>query len=221
MADNIRYIVTKVDKKDCILCQRTCNFCPYFDLDPHSKTTYCRNFDYKRFIKLVYSYNYVNGYFFPLTDIPIPDFCTLNRYITELSPNTKFKSSDNSIVVESIQSIKDFEIVTDKSIKYVDFKLVTDLKIPYVEEYFPNQSGEYAPYVAPTQVIKNICSCCGDDKKEVDRNKQMGMCDECFSNMPKKRNKDKLNFVYINNFRLKRKSTYSDTKFKRIKEIKI
>jgi len=219
MADNIRYIVTKVDDNNCILCQRTCNFCPYLDIDPHTKTTYCRNFDYKRFIKLIYSYNYVNGYFFPLTDIPIPDFCTLNRFITDLSPNTKYKLPSNNIVIESISTIKDYEVITDKSVKYIDHKLVTDLKRPYVEEYFPNQNGDYEPYVAPKP--KNICSCCGEDKDEVDRSKQMGMCDDCWSIISKKKNKDKLNFIYINNFRLKRKASYSDTKFKRIKEVKL
>ncbi|MFW6272832.1 MAG: hypothetical protein ACOC2U_03535, partial [bacterium] len=59
--------------------------------------------------------------------------------------------------------------------------------------------------ITPKQKPLKECSHCGEKYISIDRKKNIGMCEKCWNLY--KENKDEKYFSYINNFRLKRKST--------------
>lgn len=214
MANNLKYIGSKVDDKPGVLCLGTCNMCPYLHIEPHSKTTFCKNPKepdlVKKFINSLYSYTYIDGYYFPLVDIPIPEWCQLDDIVSDVIMRKKItykKSGD--IHVESIESFGAMDFFSYKNVKYNGSKLVLNIK------YIRDRENEYKPqYAAPIPI--KPCSFCGEDKSEVDRTKNLGMCNDCWDRLSKKNDNDKVYFAYMNNFRLKRKAPYSDLKFKKI-----
>lgn len=65
-----------------------------------------------------------------------------------------------------------------------------------------------------------ICSLCGEEDDSVDRNSNLGMCDECTE--ISEGDEMKLNQAFINNFRLKRNvKIESSVQFKRLKDINL
>ena len=79
--------------------------------------------------------------------------------------------------------------------------------------------NNYAPKESKIKKINSdyqkldTCSCCGERKEKVDRNKNIGMCPDCWDK--NKNNKKMKNFSFINNFRLKRNKKWVDEKFKK------
>ena len=204
---NLKFIGTKIDNNNCIMSMTTCNLCPFFDINPKTKKSFCsKEKTIKKLIVPTYSFLYRDGYYYPLLDIYIPEWCELDKFSTDvLSHKEIIYLKSGEVTHDIIDSFNGFDIISHRLVKYNGCKLVTDPK--------KIVNGYNYQYV-PLEDIKNYCSFCGQDKSDVDRLKNFGMCESCIELT--KNDEIKLNQAYINNFRLKRKSTYSEFNFKKV-----
>lgn len=206
-----KYISTKVDGEVVTLCLSKCNLCPFMSLDVKSKTAYCVKNSInttlpKKFIKTIYSYMYMDGYHYSLMDIDLPTWCTLPEDFFEcIKDKLYYTKVKDQIKCEVFEDSVSRQIINDNNIKYIKDTLVTDNS-----SFAKNMTTTKYEPPKPT----NTCSVCGDDKEEVDRTKNMGMCDDCWKQY--QFDDEKNNFAYINNFRLKRKAKFSSNNFKKI-----
>ena len=74
-------------------------------------------------------------------------------------------------------------------------------------------------YGYQTPVKNNLCSICGEEDETVKRNKNIGMCDDCWDSY--KDDEEKKKQAFINNFRMKRNMDFPKESFKMIDGINI
>jgi len=202
MSNIMKYVSTLVDGKPTCLGLSYCNYCPFLKLEHISKNIYCTN-NGKKLIKKINAYSYSNGYWFPLNDINIPYWCELSfDFFKTLVDKIVFYKKGSLVISETMNFVSK-DITNDDHIKYVNNKLVIDYK---------SKNTTKNP-VEPI-IIKKICSMCGEDKNDVNRNDNMGMCNDCWNRF--ELDDEKNHFAFINNFRLKRKANYSKESFKKI-----
>jgi len=223
---NGKCIGTKVDGKTAIMRLNTCNMCPFLTFDSHTKTAFCRNpkEDYltKKVIAICYSYMYNDGYHFPLNDIHIPDWCQLNDLAADVIAYKKISYQEGgNVYTDTIQNFTEFHIYSDKNLKFNGCKLESKVLPNNQQKSLPQSTNNSSSvdrfsYNSTPYVKKDTCSLCGEYKEEVDRNNNLGMCNDCWDKISNKKDNDEIYFAYINNFRLKRKSSYSKSEFKKI-----
>ena len=203
-----KYVITNVESKPTLLAVSKCNYCPFFKFDAYKFESFCTKRDPhlpERSIGKTNAARYLDGYQYPMDDIKLPDWCELSvlDFDCKLDDILYYKKG-KLIVGEAFNCPADIDITEDNSIKYVGQNLV---KTEYIK----------IDNAIPTPILK-ICSCCGEDKSDVDRTRNEGLCGDCLLLLDDT-DTNKLNFIYINNFRLKRKSTYLNTDFKIVKYI--
>lgn len=220
---SIKYIGTKIDNKSAIMGLSTCNMCPFLYFESHSKSAFCKNpreeHLTKKHIMVCYSYMYNDGYHYPLNEVSIPDWCQLSNMVVDILGAKKISYQDSGDVhTDTITSFGEFHIYADKKLKFKGCKLETKFAPDNKDNTTTQKSlPERTTYSAPIPVVKKeVCSLCGESKEDVDRTKKLGMCEKCWKKISKKKDNDKIYFAYMNNFRLKRKSTYSESDFKKI-----
>lgn len=202
MPNNKRYIFVDIDGNRQLMCMFKCNFCPHLKIDKSTKMATCDNM--KQDLELVRAYGYsVGGDYIPLSIINIPDSCNLPELV------------EDAIAKSPLTHIRQAKIISDK---YVDYDRMMKLKSTNKINDVSSQKNRFssnlpATIEKPKAIIKkDTCSCCGEEKENVKRDVNNGMCSDCFEKY--RNDKDKLQFTFINNFRLKRDSTYSDKTFK-------
>ncbi len=225
MDKNIRYIKTYIDNNPKVLCMNTCNLCPFLIFDRVDKMVRCSKFTFKfKSTRSFYSniiecninaYSISGDVSMPLTIINIPDWCGLSKFILEAQKQNHiyFKTSHNMydyVINESTTLPAVSSHYTQYNNKLIKLE-TTSNKLPAKFEDFKK-----------TEPIKNYpvlksCSCCGSMKINIDRDKNLGMCDECWEKY--KDDKDIKYKSYVNNFRLKRNSTWIKDINKKIEEI--
>lgn len=207
----IKYVITKIEDQPHILCISKCNFCPFFSLDTSGFDCFCHReeMDNKRLISKVNSVVYAYPLRYTTFDVKRPDWCGLDEFLIggDVNKNMYYRTGNNTISCEKIDNPEEHPILFDTYLKYSKGKIVKD-----------NKKIEKDNFIVIDEQNKNICSCCGSKKNDVDRNKNLGMCDECCDMVKHHSDDETMRFIYINNFRLKRKSTYSNTKFKKISD---
>lgn len=225
---NSKCIGTKVDGKNAIMRLNTCNMCPFLTFDPFIKTAFCRNpkEDHltKKVITISYAYMYNDGYHFPLNDVFIPDWCQLSDLTADVIAYKKISYQEGgNVYTDTIQNFTEFHIYSDKNLKFNGCKLETRVSSSNQQKSLPQSTSNIDSsditrfsYSSTPYVKKDTCSSCGEYKEEVDRNKNLGMCNDCWDKISNKKHNNELYFAYINNFRLKRKSTYSKSEFKKV-----
>jgi len=205
----IKYLITKIDNEPHILCVNKCNFCPFFSLDEFGFECFCVREDKinPKLISKTNSVTYANNKRYTTHDIKRPDWCGLDEFLIGDNINNYmyYRSGNHTISCEKINNPEQLPIIFDNYLKFSKGNIVKD-----------NKKIERENFELIKQKNKNVCSCCGLNKDNVDRNKNMGLCDDCYNDIRINYNNDKLSFIYINNFRLKRKSTYSKSTFKKI-----
>ena len=223
---NTRYIKTKVDDTPKILHLLTCNLCPLLKFETgqyvanvtrcakyHSITTNITDND-------VYSYSVMGNRSIPLKDIAIPDWCGLSPGICLINASGDMYVRNGHNSYEIVPHIYQSLVVV--STLYVQYdvkleKLVSGARKNSI--YFPPAKNIKAlPEGTITKNYKSLatCSCCGQMVENVDRKKNIGMCPKCWD---ENKDNDKIkHFAYVNNFRLKRNSTWTDEIHKKIKE---
>ena len=223
---SVKYIKTQVDKKPVILTMNSCNLCPLLYYDSDSKTAKCSKFSTPfKVSKLdgnviptkINGYSYSKGVYAPLTKIEIPSWCKLSDNINDISKvETYVKSSQNTYRV-IYDNVKELELLPYTKVQYDNTNLNLESKS---NSNFSSKYGyknEYkSAYVPP---VTNKCSLCGELKNEVDRKTRHGMCNSCFENFNEDENKKYISF--INNFRLKRKSTWIENVGKKVVNLNI
>lgn len=236
MKKNIRFIKTKVSDDNVYLLLTKCDYCPYFCKDKYISKVRCgKSFNSPNGDNVITSnVRFMimdNNLVVEDSDTIIPHWCTLSdKMKTEMdSKMIRYKSRGFIYEMLSFFIKGEDKIIPDM---YVKHKYGSD-ELEYNEGgklYLQNQvinqpikSNTVSPvYSTPRTfqtytppIIKNICSCCGEDKEDVKRNINNGICSDCFI---KNNNTLKYN-SYINNFRLKRKSDWSKDNFKIINNL--
>ena len=226
---NYRYVFTKIDKKPQFLIMSKCNYCPFMINDFHNGDVKCSKFIdpkssgiYKNFISFVYGYMQKGNSLFKmeaLTRINIPYWCNLPDHLTEITPNDAIHTIvDGKLFIESGQNYSDnVQIISDDEVMFNREDCESLILIPKKGKYINYNGGKSTILTNTTTSFKDtrMCSSCGEDKEDVDREKHNGMCINCWAKF--KRNKKKKYFSYINNFRLKRKESWKNEEYKIVK----
>lgn len=182
-----KYISTLVNDKPTCLSLRSCNLCPYLNINSLKKEAICLNNN--KLIEKIYYYSYDRGYHRALKKVSIPNWCSLDDdfYKSLLQKDVFFYKYGEINKVK--YDITNKDILDDEYVKYIENKLVTKEK-----------TNNYTDKIN-TPSLEKVCSNCGKHKENVNRNEKLGMCTSCYSNF---RLGDDNYKVYINNFRLKR-----------------
>lgn len=233
----LKYLRTKYNSNKLILLVDGCNNCPLMRFNKDILTCTCRMFsDKERATNVVdrFVINY-NSYGTVFDHISIPKWCELSNDMTDLffdknmyipnpisimiDSNNDHNDSDSNVIDMKKERKKNvniiYKILTSNSISKNDTFEDDDF-----DEYpFLDDDGvicdSFGDFVNDDFVNKNdICSICGKLHESVDRTKNNGMCDNCYS--INKDDKYKMYLSYINNFRLKRNINILDKEIKTI-----
>ena len=238
------YIVTEISGEKRILYMNKCNFCPFFKINPSNKMSYCTNIhtlDENIEHIRAYTFSGKNGNYVPLSVINIPIFCKLPTMVSDVISLTSMDINKIQIISDKyVKFDKDLNVILIDSINSLSSQKNTynninsDAKNCYNRKSNPItpsgtlqtvEKSEIPTREQPTYTTRNYnnsnastyksfekCSCCGKMYKSVERDKNDGMCETCIENFSN--NEEKLQFAKMNNFRLKRKSEFSEKKFK-------
>lgn len=205
----IKYLITKIDNEPHIVCVSKCNFCPFFSLDEIGFECFCirEERNKPKYIDKVNCVTYANNKRFTTNEIKRPNWCSLDEFLIGDNINNYmyYRSGKHTISCEKVDNPEQLPIIFDTYLKLSKGNIVKD-----------NKKIEKENFQLIEHKNKNICSCCGQNKEDVDRNKNMGLCKDCYQDVINNQNDELLSFIYMNNFRLKRKSTYSNLNFKKI-----
>lgn len=219
---NVRYIKTKVDDKNCILHQVNCNHCPFMKFDRTTVTLRCQKYKnlsvYDDLIKKINGYSVgKNGNVSPLGKVDIPNWCQLantlesvqnDKWVYTKSDIIKYKTeyNDNSRLL----------VISSNVVIYDDSGNELQIIHKFKNNYAPKSINTDKPNTNTKYIKLDTCSCCGEMKEKIDRNKNIGMCSVCWDK--NKDNTEIKNFSYINNFRIKRNKDWIDEKFKKTEQ---
>ena len=224
--NNTRYIKTKVNDTPRILHLLSCNLCPFLQFGVgihvtnitrcskyHSISTNITDHD-------VYSYSIMGDRSLPLKDIAIPTWCGLPQGICLVNATGDMYVRNGHNSCETVPHIYQNLVVI--SGLYVQYNVKLEKLVSGTQKnaiFFPSVEDIKAlPENTTTKTYKSLstCSCCGQSAENVDRNKNLGMCPKCWEE--NKDNDEMKHFAYVNNFRLKRNSTWTEEIHKKIKE---
>jgi len=214
---NRKYIRLVVDDKDTWVSLSKCNYCPFFRFvkgELNGNCGRCSKFENKEnpedptLLDKLYGYCVHYDTTTASKDIPIPDWCGLSDTLVK-----------DDIIVYQLTNEYSKELTVVTTDNYNELPLISDINLRYTKGYKlmyqkTYNSGYTAPVsrYSPSYVEKKICSCCGQDKTDVSRTVNLGMCSDCWKLYEGDTEKKK--FAKINNFRLKRKSDFSEKTFK-------
>jgi len=200
---NKRYLYTKIDNCPQFLVMDKCNLCPFLINDFKGGHALCSKFEHpesicenKNHISVVSSYRHKkssNQNFHILTQVDIPFWCELPDHLTKVTYN------------DEINYIKGGELVKESNHNYSNMiRLINMEFVKYDDDYETLISVYDVDSTKSTTPIKNteVCSMCGEDKEDVDKNEHYGMCNGCWELYHD--NDEKKKQAFINNFRMKR-----------------
>jgi len=234
--DNHRYVYTMVDKRPQFLIMDKCNFCPFLINDMKNGAALCGKFinpasilEEKNYISKVYGYVqkiYQRNEMNILTQVDIPSWCNLPDHLSEISPNDNINYvKDGKLNVECGQNYSNAVQIIDVNEVQYDLdgeKIILKPKQPtYInygkdgKRFTSDDSIPANPSESSTAVIDGeVCSMCGEEKEDVNREIRLGMCDDCWSKS--KFSHPKRYTAKINNFRLKRKEDWVGEDYKKV-----
>lgn len=237
MKKNIRFIKTKVGDDGVYLILTKCDNCPYIAKDVFASKVRCgHSFGSKNRDNVILNdaeFIIKNNNIENKSDVQIPEWCSLcDRMKDEMDKKLIRYKSDGviysllSFFRKGVDKILPDIYVTRKNrsdeLEYNEdgkFFLENQVKLKENENVIikPLQTFEHNSVVVNNTIQKNICSCCGEGKEEVDRYINDGICNDCLDII---KNDKKVKYrSYINNFRLKRKSTWSKNNFEIINNL--
>ena len=209
---NKRYIRTEIGGEKRIMELDSCNLCPLLYFNHEDKEIRCLKYnrpfkdidarDSNIIKKCTNGFKFCRGIYLPLEDIKIPDWCGLSNDVTCIQSEIFIKTGQNSYN-DYYGMLDCFKIVLSKEVEYDNcfIKLIEKNSHRKVTTNFKNETN--TRYLPPKK--SDECSYCGENDSSVDRRIKNGMCDKCWDLY--KDSKDEKYLSYINNFRLKRKST--------------
>jgi len=219
-----RYIFTKVDNRPRFLVINRCNLCPFLINDSDNSSAKCGKYINSNSVWTEKNYIMkVHGYIQKkagstdlriLTHVDIPEWCELPNHLVQISPNDNINYiKDGKLNVESGQNYANTIQIIDG--KEVDFGTDGESLIlkPAKPTYINYGTTPMSHKTTETSKINtDVCSFCGEDKENVDRDNHLGMCDDCWDKC--KFSHPKRYSARINNFRLKRRKDWVDEDFK-------
>ena len=227
MISNIRYIKTKVDETPKTLLMHSCNLCPYLFFIKELNTAKCMQFKSPNSENLIerqlYSYNVAGDKAIPVKNIIIPEWCGLVKELMSTYSDRKLIIRNGCNGYRTIYGVFDSTNLISSS--YVSYDRTLDKLVSAETKYGTNlpvvQNRTVIPAFSivtpPPPPLTHKCSCCGNVKEGVNRIKNIGMCTECWEQ--NKDNETVKQFAFVNNFRLKRNSTWTDVIHKKINKI--
>lgn len=221
-----RYIKTKVDDKTVLLYMTKCNFCPYMITNTAKREVLCKKklslVGNKR-IKSINAYTWIKKSCYPLVDVSIPDWCPLEtKLISAVSDPLVVYVKDGDLV-SNIGVTESLNIVGDLNIKHDGYNLVnTNKPISMLPTTYHNGTNTELTYGYGDSLnaktiaipIRQKCSLCGEKKESVNRDTNLGTCDECWELCESDENKKHV--AFINNFRMVRNAPFSNKNYKNI-----
>lgn len=223
---NTRYIKTKVNGIPKTLHLLTCNLCPLLVYDSGPKVSRCAKYKGLNNVtcSYVHSFSMMNDRILPLQEIPIPEWCGLCKDVMFINKDGNMYVRNGHNSYETIPDINRNLVVMSSAYVEYDLKLQELVSGSFKNAINFTRSGQRAlpertttPITTKTYTNVSTCSCCGKLLEDVDRKKNYGMCTKCWEE--NKNNENIKYFAYINNFRLKRASSWSEEIHKKIKEI--
>jgi len=215
-----RYIKTKVDNVPTILNMDSCNLCPFLTFHKESRSARCSSFyskdtNFNVIDNSVYSYSICGSNCVNMKELDIPKWCGLtNDLDTIMKEKEAYVKSGNNQYETVLNVTEDLQVYSSLFVEFDD-KLNN---LTHINNRTKTNTLVYKPvekYIPV--VVKRECSCCGEDKEEVNRETNSGMCNDCW--VLSQHNEETKYFAYINNFRLKRKSTWIKEIPKMLKEL--
>jgi hypothetical protein len=215
---NTRYIILKVDNYPKIVHLLSCRLCPLLYYDKRIGMILCQRFTSESdnvIASKKYSCISVKDVTIPFDNIEIPNWCSLPSDIKDIGQETEvyYKTANNKYE-KSPLPIASLIVVSSINLSY-SYELITLVSNANNRTLFPalNIIKENTVINDNSPIIRK-CSCCGIAKEKVQRTEHNGMCSECWE--ANKDDKEVMRLAFINNFRLKRKATWSNEKFKTI-----
>lgn len=227
MKVNVRFFKTKVDLDNVYMIMTKCNLCPFLMCDTDKNNAVCghpKKIKIHEVIKTDILYFEERPKTLIVDDLRINEHCPLSKTLDEefkreilTYKNEGFiyvfsspKKDDERPIFESYMQFhhkSDLLTFTDNYNRYTRNKIKYDSKVKERNEF-------KTPNVIVPYVKNEVCSCCGLSKEDVDRDKNNGMCEICFTKF--KLDNDIKYFSYINNFRIKRNMTFNTNKYKKV-----
>jgi len=222
-----RYIKTEIDGTISILKMNTCNLCPFLMyITQVNKTTCAKYYSPSNNSNItcsnVYSYTISDKNKLPIQSIDIPSWCQLGKDIKTVHIEKEYyiKNGQNKNMAIPISNDQKLSIISSLFVDYdrTLSKLVycnNNPNTPY--KYLKDDEKMSTALVVQKPIketVKIECSCCGENKENIDRTKNNGMCNVCWEKY--KNNEELKYFAFINNFRLKRKKNWTDEIHKKV-----
>lgn len=225
-----RLIYTKINNKPSFLIMSCCNLCPFMRYDYDNNLAMCGRYidplsisKINNVLEPIKLYKFINETKkISYDNINIPIWCNLTKQLNELNENGTIFTTKNGILFSESGALynndkNDIRIFFDSEIQFdrnnSDLLIIKPVMVELINSSY-NKS--YENYDTEYDIIDdNICSCCGKSVDSVDREKNNGMCNDCWSSS--KNDLDVLYNSHINNFRLKRRKPWKNCNFKKIK----
>lgn len=238
---NRRYIITEISGQNRIFYMNKCNFCPFFKISAFNKMSKCDHKEtFNEDIEHIRAYTFggKKGKYIPLGVIDTPNFCKLPTMVSDII--TEDMVNKIQIISDKyVEFDENFNLVKTDSINFVSSQkntfnqLICDSENNISKKSTSNTTVETPQtveekddpiptktepsctqrnYNRPIYKIFERCSCCGKMYKSVERYKNDGMCETCIETYSD--DEEKVQFAKMNNFRLKRKSDFSEIKYK-------
>lgn len=208
---NIKYIKTKINGEPKILCMVTCNLCPMLKFNAASRTAFCSKYfcaldviglSHNIISNNIWGYSCYQGVSSPYRDLQIPTWCGLQSHLPIVNTsNQLYTRTGHNTYSTEINESTNLAVFSSQYIKYDN--VLTNLITNRVTN-LPMVYNDGSRLLLDDFGSSEKCSCCGKLSKDVKRTEHIGMCDNCWD----KNDKNIEYFSYINNFRLKRKSTW-------------
>lgn len=205
-------------KKPVVARINTCNYCPLMLFNPNISTVNCRGFKNESYDNIIDGFVMNNIGHQLLDKINIPIWCKLPNNIFELTEiqKTYFVKEHTFIVsreaflapstIIDSSFLSNFgEEVKEDSTDFLSFmkkNAKESIKNSFKDFKFDFNDLDNDRIIESKIIVGEKCSLCGEEKTEITRNKNIGMCDECFN--INKDNDEQIKIAFINNFRLKR-----------------
>lgn len=222
-----RYVTRIVDGKPVYLLMQSCNYCPFFISDSDKDEALCSRYvdpksnrQRNNHIDDIYGYIYRGSH--PnfkkevLGEVKIPSWCKLPKSLSKAAIwKNVYHIKDGKLIIENKEKYGKgaIEVIDYKNVRYepdCETVVLTNRKKKKQKDY--RYASEYS------SSSYKVCSCCGKEKDDVDRSTHNGMCGECYEKY--KDDDGKMYMSYINNFRLKRKESFSKLEYDKIKGVK-
>ncbi len=240
-----KFIRTYYNDEKVIMRLTGCQFCPLMRFDMINTRCLCRWFKDERnnTVVDVFVIDYTEKGVVE-DKIKIPSWCGLSNTLESLlQDRVTYRAFPSTVILNENDDCDDNELAfidaekkkNEEDILMEKFMIQLskrptnfdpeefidgDGSIDIHRDFSNSTEADAEKYGFQTTIKKHeVCSSCGEEDESVGRNKNIGMCDDCWDEYQFDEEKKKQAFV--NNFRMKRNKDFPSEPFKIVNEIKL